>query len=676
VLRDYGVVTLLSALIRGRKLPWGAISVHSMSKRAFDDADVEFLQSVANVLALAIERNEHEIAERREKDTLQTIFDNIPVMISFLDASGNVLRTNPQWERTLGWTAEETSRAGILTELSSDSLDRWQDSHATTRDGRILDTTWARFPLSDGTWIKFGIDVTERKLAEERFRQLAENIDESVWSMTADAEHVLYINPAGERLIGRTSESLREPRSWLNYVHPDDRERLWASLQQIRATGDFRIVRPDGSIRWADSRVSAIRDPSGTPLFVIGVTKDVTERKHAEHERARLLAATETALAKLHAIQSITEPALGRMSLDDLLGELLARLRDALQTDLVGVMLHDEQRGLIIRAVDGVAISRFGDGRVPYTSPVWSRLTKEVRPVILDNLSTVPTPDWAEWSAGVIGQRVQSAMGAPLVVEGKMIGAVAAYSFTHRKFTEEELDLLRVVADRVAPAIERGHLLETVRAGRERLESLSRRLLSVQEEERRRLAMELHDELGQLLTAVKINLESVPTQLREALESVDEAMQTTRDLALDLRPAMLDDLGLAAALRWYADRFAQQTHVEMHLAIEDVRGLDSALSTAIFRVAQEALTNIARHSAAKNVWLDLHRASNELELTVRDDGVGFDVDVARHRAAHGMSLGVLGMEERASFAGGSIEIHSTSGKGSVVRALFPIGDPQ
>jgi signal transduction histidine kinase len=401
---------------------------------------------------------------------------------------------------------------------------------------------------------------------------------------------------------------------------------------------------------------------------VANVLALVIERNEHELGERREKAATEAALARLRAMQSITDAALGHMELDDLLREMLVRLGDALRIDAAGVVLLDERNNLICRASSGRPVPLFS--RVPPSVPVWSRLTGDPRPAIIDDYMAEAPPEAREWIVDHVGS-VQSAMSAPLIVEEKLIGAVVADSYEPRRFTEDELDLLRMVADRVAPAIERGRLLESVRAGRERLEALSRRLLSAQEEERRRVAIELHDELGQVLTAVKINLESLPAQLQNAVDSVDQAMQTTRDLALDLRPAMLDDLGLAAALRWYADRFAQQMHLALHLSLEEIPGLSPALATACFRVVQEALTNVARHASARNVWIDVHRTPLKLELTVRDDGAGFDVEAARVRATHGASLGLVGMEERVSLAGGTIDIRSTAGKGTEVRVLFP-----
>ncbi|HEY0160733.1 MAG TPA: MEDS domain-containing protein [Thermoanaerobaculia bacterium] len=393
------------------------------------------------------------------------------------------------------------------------------------------------------------------------------------------------------------------------------------------------------------------------------------ERKEAEDERASLLAQAETALAKLDAIERITDTALGRMGLDDLLAELLARLRTTLQADQALVLLLDEPRThLVVRAVDGFEYDRLATVRVPLDAMLSGRAVREGKAMIFDSVADPHT----HWTAAV-GVLLRAVIAAPLVVEGKIIGTVTVTSTVERKFGEEELDLLRVVADRVAPAIERSRLTETVRAGRERLEALSRRLLHAQEDERRRVAIELHDDLGQILTAIRLNLASSPPNVAEAVESVDRAMQSVRDLALDLRPAMLDDLGLPAALRWYADRFARQTGVDTHLAVEELPRVDSGVATASFRVVQEALTNVARHASAKNVWLSLRRSGGAVELVVRDDGAGFDVAAASARAAGGASLGLIGMEERVSLAGGSLSVVSAPASGAEVRARFPAG---
>lgn len=227
--------------------------------------------------------------------------------------------------------------------------------------------------------------------------------------------------------------------------------------------------------------------------------------------------------------------------------------------------------------------------------------------------------------------------------------------------------------------------MDELGAARERLRGLSRRLLEVQETERKGLARELHDDIGQGLTALKLNLEGVQrarepgvleARIADALEAVRHTIDRVRQLSLNLRPLQLDDLGLAAALRSHLDRQAGLARLAAHIEIEAAPGkLAPEVETACFRVAQEAINNIVRHAAAGNVWLRLFAAGERLALSVRDDGRGFDVAAAQRRAAAGESLGVVSMEERVALAGGSLQIHSAPGEGTVVVASFPVAQP-
>jgi two-component system sensor histidine kinase UhpB len=225
--------------------------------------------------------------------------------------------------------------------------------------------------------------------------------------------------------------------------------------------------------------------------------------------------------------------------------------------------------------------------------------------------------------------------------------------------------------------------MDALGAARERLQGLSRRLLEVQEAERRHLARELHDDIGQGLTALKLNLEALArgrdgalleARIGEALETTRHTIERVRQLSVNLRPLQLDDLGLAAALRSHLDRQAKLGGLAPHFEIQEVPlKLSADIETACFRVAQEAINNIVRHSKAANVWLRLFFAGERLALSVRDDGAGFDVTAAQRRAAAGESLGVVSMEERVALAGGTLQIHSAPGQGTVIVASFPVG---
>ena len=218
-----------------------------------------------------------------------------------------------------------------------------------------------------------------------------------------------------------------------------------------------------------------------------------------------------------------------------------------------------------------------------------------------------------------------------------------------------------------------------------KLQVLSRRLVEAQETERRNLARELHDEIGQALTVMQLNLqallqtpgmEALPhgrTRLTESLAVAERVLDQVRDISLNLRPSILDDLGLEPALRWYTDRQAalMELKIEFHAAPLEQR-LDAVVETECFRVAQEALTNVARHAHAQTVNVELRQEAGQIHLRVRDDGIGFDVAAVRERAVRGASLGLLSMEERAALAGGGLEFISIPRQGTEVHAWFPL----
>ena len=218
-----------------------------------------------------------------------------------------------------------------------------------------------------------------------------------------------------------------------------------------------------------------------------------------------------------------------------------------------------------------------------------------------------------------------------------------------------------------------------------RLLVLSRKLLQAQEYERRRLARDLHDQVGQALTALKINLQVIERQpaarpvaakIDECVQIADEAIQQVRTLVFDLRPPQLDELELGVALRTHAERLLTPANVALQFdAPAALPAIRDTLDIVCFRIMQEALTNILRHAGARNVWIELAVHDDALTLTVRDDGNGFDLDEAHRRALLGESMGLLSMEERAALVDGRIDITSAPGIGTTVRAMFPLQAP-
>jgi signal transduction histidine kinase len=246
--------------------------------------------------------------------------------------------------------------------------------------------------------------------------------------------------------------------------------------------------------------------------------------------------------------------------------------------------------------------------------------------------------------------------------------------------SRDELGQLTLAFDQMVQALEQREL-ERQRAS-QKLQVLSHRLVEVQESERRHIARELHDEIGQNLTAAEMNLQAalklpanpaLERRLEQSIKAVEQVLEQVHDLSLSLRPSMLDDLGLEPTLRSYTHRQAELTGLKAEFQPADLdRRLDAVIETECFRIAQEALTNVVRHSQAKAVTVQLSRKNGHLHLAVRDNGIGFDVSTLREQAVLGASLGLLSMEERAALAGGGLRFNSAPGKGTEVIAWFPL----
>ena len=255
-----------------------------------------------------------------------------------------------------------------------------------------------------------------------------------------------------------------------------------------------------------------------------------------------------------------------------------------------------------------------------------------------------------------------------------------AYStiFDPRGDLAGRLITLQNTTDRKRAEVERERLLAEVMASRETLRSLSRRLAEVHEEERRHLAREIHDEFGQVLTGLTLTLEmtshlpaeQAKASLNEAQRMVSGLMELVRQVSLDLRPAMLDDLGLLPALLWYFDRYTSQTHVAVSFHNEGIDGrFLPEVETAVYRIVQEGLTNVARHAGVKEAVVKLGHNRRVLRVHIEDVGVGFDPGVT---LAKGAGSGLPGIRERVEFLGGQLKVESAPGKGTRLTCELPL----
>jgi PAS domain S-box-containing protein len=508
----------------------------------------------------------------------------------------------------------------------------------------------------------------------ERHLRLATGAAElGTWEWDVERDRVRW-DPLLLNLFGLQAQELADSsQAWIERVHPDDRGRILTAIRKALAeqatyAEEFRIVRPDGEVRWIAAEGRAYGDTPQRALHMVGVARDITARKLAE-----ALIEGQKRVLELIASGAPLEPTL----------RALVELIEEQAPGMIGSILLLDDDGLRLRHGAGpglpAAYTKAIDGE-PIGERAGSCGTAAFRraAVVVEDIATDPL--WTDYREFALGHGLRACWSTPIFdSRSRLVGTFAMYFRAPRRPSPRDLALIGSATSTAGIAIEREREERELRRANERLHALSARLLDVQENERATIARELHDQLGQSLTALKLSAGALARALpaaeakrmAEHVAITDRALAQVRTLALELRPPQLDQLGLAAALRDAVERFGEDTGLETAF-IDGTRGAepDRALATAVFRVAQEALTNVARHAEAKRAVVELRADEDSLRLVVFDDGRGFDHAAARARAVAGASMGLLGMEERVALAGGRLEIVSHAGTGTRVEARF------
>ena len=345
-----------------------------------------------------------------------------------------------------------------------------------------------------------------------------------------------------------------------------------------------------------------------------------------------------------------------------------ARLRELIGARLALIALPAPDGDLRVAAVDGDpdTTSHVLGLHLARAGSKTGRVLERRHSARVDSLIDDPEVDQDE--ARRLG--IRTGLYVPLLVRGRAIGIVAVHDKLgpDGRFSDADLRLAEIFAARAAVAVDLSE-----RVARDTV----RRVIGAQELERRRLARELHDETGQALTSILLGLKAIRAAETdqeaeraeaELRELVVQALQDVRNLAVELRPTALDDFGLVAALERLADTFAERTGIRATVAarLGDVR-LPPDAETVVYRLVQEALTNVVKHAAASEVGIVVTRRNGGVSAVIEDDGQGFAESDVRDDA-----LGLLGMRERLALLGGTLAIESTPGRGTAVIAYLPL----
>lgn len=513
------------------------------------------------------------------------------------------------------------------------------------------------------------------------------------WEHDLIADRITWSEETG-RIFGLASFDGGMSQAQLeDMTHPDDRQLQRQALREALQGSwlldvEFRIIPSDSDMRFVHVRDEIVYDESGRPIRMFGTVQDITERKQAEQTLRRLN-------RELQAISNCNQALLRATDEQTLLDEICRIVCNEASYRMAWAGFAENDAAKTVRPA---AAAGSEDGYLAIANFSWGETERGRGPVgtAIRSGETICVQDFATdpgvalWRKDALQRGYRSKIALPLKDENAhTFGVLCIYSAEPNFFTPDEVRLLEELAGDLAFGIitlrtraAHKQAEEELRRQATWLHELSRQVLQAQEVERRAIARELHDEIGQVLTAVSTNLQTIQLssdaatlaeRLNESVGLVDEALRQIRDLSLDLRPSMLDDFGLVPALEWFVDRQAQRSGFSAELAVEPAElRMPPNLETTVFRVAQIALTNVARHAQATHVCVALRQDAAELELLIRDDGIGFDVAAALERASRGATFGLLSMQERVRLVGGTLEIESTPGMGTEIRVRLPV----
>jgi PAS domain S-box-containing protein len=459
------------------------------------------------------------------------------------------------------------------------------------------------------------------------YSKLVNSLDGIVWEANGETFQFTFVSPQAEKILGYPIKQWLEPDFWRDHTHPDDAD--WCSAYCFDCTRkqedhefEYRMIAADGSVVWLHDIVSVKIEPGGS-LYLRGIMFDITQRKQAE--------------AELRQKTEILEKIIDHIP-------ILITFRD-----------KDGRLKLVNREWENTFGWTLADLQARNADPLYEVYPDPNHRRQAQDFIKAANSEWFDFKAKIRdGHWVDISWAVTRLSDGTTI--CIGQNVTDRKRAEEE----------------RQQLLQ--------------RLMTAHEDERRHLSRELHDNLGQYLSALLLGLESVarvPGLPAAAVEELSYLKETTKQfeldvhsVALELRPTTLDDLGLEAALSSFAREWAKRHDQRIRVEFNSKRfmtpngRLSFDVGMAIYRVVQEALTNASRHSNGEVVSVILEGDDRQVRVIVEDDGVGFDVEKFMSSPVENRRLGLMGMQERVQLVGGEFKIDS--GAGTTIVVTIPL----
>lgn len=646
---------------------------------------------MSHVLDMTSHRRTEE-ALRHSVETLSAIFRASPVAIIAIDRNGLVEAWNPTAERIFGWSADEVvgrplpfvpdgerrSSRSLIDRLVGGETVRDLPLRRQRRDGSPIDIRISAAPVRGANGevtgiVSVGEDVTERLRSDEALRQ-RERQQATIAALGQHALRGIDLQGLFEMACDLVTECLGTEYCKVIELRPNRDLVIRAvsgwSPELLGKTVDHGLEEPQARFALANEAPLLAADLFSAAPFrrsrlmdAYGVASGMSVVIHGRDVAFGVLQAESMAvgsfaeqdLSFLQAIANVLAAAIDRKRSEEELAEKEARLR--MSVEQMPAILFSVDRSLRFTSSLGSGLADVGarpDDFVGVTlgDVIGDSETEEIVVSAHNRAFAGESASYeVDWRSRTYSVHIEPFRN----LEGEITGAIGlATDVSNRKESERQLH-----------------------TSRERLRALSARMLTIQEDERTRIAREVHDELGQALTALHFDLKwmqrhasdpAVLARIAEMQKVTDGTIETVRRIARELRPPLLEHLGLLPAVRSEVDEFRKRTQIDVDLSVGPVAVPSSeASATAVLRILQEALTNVARHAEATRVDIRLEPAGWDLVLTVRDDGKGFDPAGVTKK----YSLGLVGMSERARAAGGTVEVESLPGRGTSIVLRMP-----
>lgn len=517
-----------------------------------------------------------------------------------------------------------------------------------------------------------------RTMAEpqSQYRSIVESSLDGI--MVVQNERLVYVNPSAVKIFGYASPEEMQLLNFSETVAPPSKPFLTMTSDghvlgdEVFRNYELRGLTKQGKI--IDLEVNALVIAWNDHPAVQASFRNITKRKTLEREQMLWLWEQET-------LSAIDRKLIGVVDLNKIFAAILQQSLNLTRAHFSGVLLYDEATMTMQwNSVCGNMIQHTADMFRP--NETLCDILKNEEPLVIQDSGTETQYPISRLS--LVGEeKLLSTMWLPLIVDGKHRGMLVVGYRQYHDFAEREMRLLASLAEKNSIAMVNAQLYTDLLQREKELEILSGARVQAQEDERRRIAREIHDGLGQMLTAIKFNLEILEDMItagkdeRERIDDMknllDSVMKEAREISYNLMPSVLEDFGLAPALQLLSEQFSNRTNVKVQFQAHGINDrLDPNLEIGMYRIAQESLNNISKHAEATEVNLQIIRSSTGIRLVIEDNGKGLTAQPCLIRATGKGGMGLPGMRERASSFGGAFTIDSTPNNGTLIAVEVPI----